>query len=393
MCALSIILDGFDTQIIAFAAPALLSDWGLGKSDLAPVFGLGLFGAAIGAAAGGYVGDRLGRRIGLIGSTFVFAAATCALALARSIAEIAVMRFVSGLGLGAALPIAAALVAEFTPPHRRSLAVSISVICIPAGGILGGLVAAPLLPALGWRTLFLVAGALPLVVVAIQIASLPESPVFHAARAAGRGPVAIDDGPGTLKHRFFDVIATARLWTETLALWLAFAASLLSGYLYFSWLPVLLSSYGFPLKAASVGLLVYNLGCVLAGVVMGAIAGRVGIRLPLILSAASGAVGALCLTLVPPSPDGVLWLYVALAMQGFMLGGVQVLLYALAVNLFPDEIRATGIGSAASIGRVGAILSSAVGAAALAWGSGGFFLVIAAVQAVCLLCAVVIRRG
>lgn len=392
LCALAIILDGFDTQVIAFSAPALISDWGLDKADLAPIFGLGLTGAMIGAASGGYIGDRLGRRFALIASTTLFGMATSALFLAQSIAAIAGLRLVAGLGLGAALPVATALVAEFTPAHRRSLAVAISVICIPTGGVVGGLVAVPLLPWLGWRMLFLLAGALPIAVAVIHFFWLPESPSFAAARAARTGPAGTSHEAEKARG-FFTVVRAARLWPDTFALWLAFAASLLSGYLYFSWLPVLLSDLGFPVEAASAGLMAYNTGCVLSGVLLGAIAGRAGIRKPLILSAVAATSGAVALVLFPPVPGGLVWLHAAIAVQGFSLGGVQALLYALAANIFPDEIRSTGIGSAASIGRIGAILSSVVGAAVLAWGSSGFFLTIAAAQAVCLFCAVFIRRG
>ncbi|SKB99596.1 MFS transporter [Sphingopyxis flava] len=399
LCALAIVLDGFDTQVIGFAAPALLADWNITKADLAPILGIGLLGMALGAAAGGFVGDRFGRRVGMIASTLVFGLATCAMAGAESLWTLGILRFVAGLGLGGALPIAAALVAEFTPPNRKSLAVSISIICIPIGGIVGGLFAAPLLPIIGWRGLFIIAGVLPLAVAVVHLFTLPESPSFLESREDQRvNPrkeaklgAALTEQEGT-RPGFFRSLSSQHLLGDTFALWAAFCASLMSGYLYFNWLPVLLADAGFELSATSVGLLVYNIGCVVAGVAVGAIATQVGTRGPLLLLAAFGAVGALALMLFPPTPSQSELLMIALAVQGFCLGGVQPLLYALAVHVFPPQIRATGIGSAASVGRIGAILSSALGAIVLAWGAQGFFLSIAIAQAACAACILLVRR-
>nr|WP_246415684.1 MFS transporter [Novosphingobium taihuense] len=396
LCALAIVLDGFDTQVIGFAAPALLADWGITKAQLAPILGIGLFGMSLGAAAGGYVGDRLGRRFGMIGSTVLFGIATCAMAGAHSLIELGAYRFIAGLGLGGALPIAAALVAEITPAHRKSLAVSISIICIPVGGIVGGLLAAPLLPLIGWKGLFAIAGSLPLIVAVAHVFALPESPSYletRAARMADAGDAKRTDRHQSWQHeRFFHALKSDDLLSDTFVLWAAFGASLMSGYLYFNWLPVLLADAGFQLSATSQGLLAYNIGCVVSGIVVGAIASRVGTRTPLLLLSGFAAAGAIALMLVPPTPDRSALLMIALAVQGFCLGGVQPLLYALAVHVFPPHIRTTGIGSAAGVGRIGAILSSALGAATLAWGASSFFLAIAIAQIGCALCILAIRR-
>lgn len=399
LCALAIILDGFDTQVIGFAAPALLADWNITKADLAPIFGIGLLGMSLGAAAGGYVGDRLGRRVGMISSTVLFGLATCGMAAAGSLWELAGLRFLAGVGLGGALPIAAALVAEVTPPNRRSLAVSISIICIPIGGIVGGLFAAPLLPVIDWRGLFVIAGVLPMMVAIVHIFALPESPSYLLARDKRRKSVRETGGisQATTAQRsggmgFFRTISSLGLLGGTFALWGAFGSSLMTGYLYFNWLPVLLADSGFELSTTSMGLLVYNIGCVAAGVGVGALTTRVGTRLPLIILAAIGSGSAILFMFLGLRPQHSEWLMPALALQGFCLGGVQVLLYALAVQVFPSEIRATGIGSAASVGRIGAIISSALGAVVLAWGGFGFFLTIGITMALGTLCILIVGR-
>lgn len=396
LCALSIVLDGFDSQVVGFAAPALLADWNISKADLAPIFGIGLLGMTLGAAAGGYVSDRMGRRFGMIASTMLFGTATCAMAIAGNVWQLGGFRFLAGMGLGAALPIAAALVAEVTPPDRRSLAVSISVICIPIGGIVGGFFAAPLLPVIGWRGLFLIAGILPIIVAMVHVFALPESPSYLQARRSALADMTSPDKgviqDETQDTRFFPTLLSLGLMGRTFALWGAFSASLLSGYLYFNWLPVLLADAGFALSTTSMGLLIYNVGCVIAGLCVGALAIRMRTRLPLLILAAGGAGSAAVLMFLDLSPTRSEWLMPALALQGFCLGGVQVLLYALAVDLFPARIRATGIGSAASMGRIGAIVSSALGAVVLVWGGFGFFLTVMLAMVFGTMCILIVDR-
>jgi len=172
--------------VIGFAAPALLADWGVTKADLAPALAMGLIGMTVGAAVAGWLGDRLGRKIVIVGSVLVFGALTAATAMVSNVIELAALRFLAGLGLGGALPNVAALVAEFAPARLRSLAVSITIVCVPVGGVIGGLFAAPLLPRVGWHWFFLTAGALPVLVGLVLALLLPESPQFLEKRRGVR---------------------------------------------------------------------------------------------------------------------------------------------------------------------------------------------------------------
>ncbi|WP_374598034.1 MFS transporter [Sphingosinicella sp.] len=400
LCALAIILDGFDTQVIGFAAPALLADWPISKADLAPILGIGLAGMMLGAALGGYIADRLGRRVTMIGSVMTFGLASGAMALAGNLLELGFLRLIAGLGLGAAFPVATALVAEFTPANRRSLAISISILCVPAGGILGGLFAAPLLPVIGWRGMFVIAGVLPLCVAILLAFFLPESPSFLRSRNVARSepePESEEQARQPRPHTkagssFFRTVSEKNLRADTILLWGAFTVGLLSNYLYFNWLPVLLTETGFDISASSIGLLVFNIGGVAGGLGAGLLTMRLGTRIPLSLVAGGGGLSALAIALFPLSPHDAFWLLPALALQGFCLGGTQILLYALAAHVFPVEIRATGIGIASSVGRLGAVISTTLGALVLAWGSTGFFLTIGAAMAAGTVCILAIKR-
>src|SRR5439155_21064819 len=144
-------------------------------------------GMMIGGAIGGVIGDRLGRRVALIGSVVAFGALTILVSFAGGVAMLTALRFFAGFGLGGAMPNAAALSSEYVPKRQRPFAVTLTIVCIPLGGSLAGLVGAQVLPRFGWRGLFLVGGILPLVIAAILLKVLPESPRF-LARLPGRWP-------------------------------------------------------------------------------------------------------------------------------------------------------------------------------------------------------------
>lgn len=142
LCSLVIVLDGFDALALGFAAPAMLPDLNLTKEELAPVLAIGLIGMTIGATIGGIIGDKFGRKIALLASTIIFGSMTGAIAFANDLPTLGLFRFIAGIGLGGALPNVTALVAEYTPQHRRSFAVTLSLVCMAVGGVVGGFVAA-----------------------------------------------------------------------------------------------------------------------------------------------------------------------------------------------------------------------------------------------------------
>lgn len=410
LTCLALILDGFDTLALGFAAPAMLPDLGLSKAALAPVLAVGLIGMTIGAALGGIVGDRLGRRVALIGSVALFGAMTGLMATADSVITLGTFRLLAGFGLGGALPNSAALVAEFTPSVRRSLAVTLSIVCIPVGGVVGGFVAAAALPELGWRGLFAIAGATPLALAVILLAVLPESPRFLVRRP----------GKAAALHRTFRKMGIAlppnahfvdrreppvsgsRAATvlrppflrDTLALWTAFFACLLAVYMSYSWLPTMLADAGFDLRTSSTGLLAFNVGAIIAAVAAAWVTGHFGSRAPMLVLAIGGAIGAIGLLFLPLQPaESNVWLILALALEGGCIAGVQVILYALAAHVYPTLVRATGVGLAAGIGRVGAVLSSFIGAAALSTaGSAGFYIVVAVAMGTVAIAIALVRR-
>src|SRR5881275_802110 len=154
---MTIILDGLDNQLLGAALPALMREWNLPRPAFVPVQTAGMIGMMIGGAIGGVIGDRLGR------SVVAFGALTLLVSLSGGLAVLTVLRFFAGFGLGGAMPNAAALSSEYVPKRHRPFAVTLTIVCIPLGGTLAGLLGAEILPRFGWRALFLVGGIVPLV--------------------------------------------------------------------------------------------------------------------------------------------------------------------------------------------------------------------------------------
>jgi AAHS family 4-hydroxybenzoate transporter-like MFS transporter len=410
LTALAIIFDGVDIQLLAISIPSIMQDWSVQRSAFAPILALGLFGMMIGGALAGIAGDKLGRKVALTGSVLLFAIMTIAISMVSSLSALGVIRFIAGLGLGGALPNAAALASEFVPKRHRPFAVTLTIVCVPLGGTIAGSVAIQVLPTLGWRALFLIGGVLPVIVAAVLMILLPESPRFLAQRRE-RWPELVK----TLTRagysvppnvQFTDVheqgrertnvgtLLTSEFRRDTVALWGSFFSCLLAVYLGLNWVPSMLTGAGLSATVGSAGITAFNMGGV-AGAIIGALAfARLGSR-PTMLTMSAGAIlGAFILRgMVIAADSDTAPIIAMLGVTGGLINAVQTTMYALAAQVYPTVVRATGVGSAMAIGRSGAILSSYIGAWAL--GAGGtslFFLLIGSSMTVCFFSLASIRR-
>src|SRR5512134_262582 len=169
MTALTIVFDGIDNQLLGIAVPAMMRDWAVPRSAFAAVLASGMIGMMIGGALAGIVGDRMGRRFALIGSVFIFGVLTAAVALVESLWALGALRFLAGLGLGGAMPNAAALASEYVPRRHRPFAITLTIVCVPLGGTVAALVSGYVMPIFGWRTVFGLGGALPLLVAGVLL--------------------------------------------------------------------------------------------------------------------------------------------------------------------------------------------------------------------------------
>jgi AAHS family 4-hydroxybenzoate transporter-like MFS transporter len=400
--ALAIILDGMDNQLLGNVIPALMRDWSLPRAAFTAVLAVGPLGMMIGGAVGGMLGDRLGRRAALLSSVLAFAVPTLAIAAVNGVVVLGVLRFLAGLGLGGAMPNAAALASEYVPRRHRPFAVTLTIVCIPLGGTLAALLAGQVLPHYGWRALFVAGGIIPLAIAMVLFPLLPESPQYLATRRE-RWPELV----GLLRRFGHDVgvdatfagkraaVETVRpraslrdlfapdLRGDTFGLFGAFFFCLLAIYVGFNWIVAMLTAAGFAQVDASSALAAFNFGGV-GGAVLGALAiQRLGSRVTLLAMCALAVGSALVMAAMPLHPPMTPGLIAMFALTGGLLNAVQTTMYALAAHVYPTEIRGTGVGTAVAVGRIGNVVASYVGAFALdTGGAAAFFTTWAASMAV-----------
>jgi AAHS family 4-hydroxybenzoate transporter-like MFS transporter len=396
VAAVAIIFDGFDIQILAFAIPPLMREWHVARGAFGPVLAIGLAGMALGGPLAGYCGDRYGRRVTLIACVTVFGLATIATAFVHGLFALASLRLITGIGTGGALPNVSALTAEFAPLRRRATAVKLTILCVPLGGMLGGLLAAWVLPKFGWKGLYAFGGGLPLLSAVVMCALLPESPRFLARQPAKwpqllrvlrRSGHVVPDGAefeepaeraessrGSVRALFSPGLAR-----ETVGLWIAFFSCLGSIYMVFGWLPAMLMAQGLNISVASTGLAVYNFGGVVGILIWAMLMPILGSRGPLLSGALACAASALAFLIVPIQAHGDHWLLIAcLGINGLLANAVQTSMYALAAHVYPTSIRATGVAYSASLGRAGGLLSSLFGSAIIQAGAATYWQTLAA---------------
>ena len=413
MAAMAIVLDGFDGQMIGFAIPLIIKEWGITKAAFAPAVASGLVGMAVGMAVAGIVADRIGRRLVLASSVLLFGAATVAIGFSPDVMTIIVLRFVAGLGIGGALPSASTMTAEFAPARVRTMAVTITIVCFPLGGMLAGLFAGVVLPIYGWRGMFWIGGAIPMLFSLVMFAKLPESPRFLAhhrqrwaelaallarmGRATPAGTQFSDAAEKTAAGKTaekagFRTLFQGGLARDTLALCAAFFMVVLALYTAFSWLPTMLANEGIPVAIASQGLTAYNLGGVIGSLLCAVFIARFGSRWPITLACLAAALSAFAMSNMKVA-DNVGLLIFGFGVHGMFVNAAQVSLYALCAYVYQTHVRATGTATALAVGRGGGILSAFIGAAVItSGGASGFLGLLAATMLGAALAVFAVRR-
>jgi AAHS family 4-hydroxybenzoate transporter-like MFS transporter len=407
--ALVIVLDGLDNQVFGGVIPVLMKDWHLPRAAFTPVLTYGMVGMMLGGAIGGMVGDRLGRRIALLGSILWFGLLTLLLPLATTPTMLMALRFLAGLGLGAAMPTAAALSSEYVPTRHRPFAVTLTIVCIPFGGSLAGFVGGEVLPRWGWHTLFYICGTLPLVLAVILLKVLPESPRFMARqkerwaeltallRKLGHNvpadAVFADTREKAVARASVAELLKPEYVRDTLALCGSFFFCLLSVYMGTNWVPSMLTGAKFSVGTASYGLTAFNFGGVVGAILGAALIVRLGSRISMLTMSAAAIVGAVVLAMMSIGPDNTVTVFAMLAWTGGLINAVQTTMYALATHVYPTSVRATGVGTAVAIGRIGGVVSPTLGSWALAAGGASeYFMVIAGTMTLALVALAIVKH-
>ena len=376
LCGLAALFDGFDLLAIGVAAPAMAESLHIAPALLGTVFSAALLGLMLGAFGLGPVADRIGRRWLLIGATAMFGIFTLITAHAASLQEVIVFRFLAGVGLGGAMPAFISLAAEYTPQSRRRQVVALLWAGFPLGGVAVGLLASWLIPAWGWRVLFVVGGAVPLAFAFVLVCLLPESIAFLASRGrtdlrirsllnriraevkiGAEAPIAYRTDGGHSGPRTLFQQGRGRM---TALLWGSYFVTFLMLITITAWAPTLLERSGLARANAASGVALLAAGSVIGTPLAGVLLAWIGARTLLPITLLGGAVTIGALGIVGPSGLPAL---TCLIFAGFCLGVASSGLIALAPLLYPTHIRSTAVGWAMGWGRAGSFVGPlAVGA-------------------------------
>jgi AAHS family 4-hydroxybenzoate transporter-like MFS transporter len=340
----------------------------------------GLIGLLIGCLIIAPLADRVGRKKVIVGSIAAFSLFSFLSATATSLESLSILRFLTGIGIGGGMANAIAITFEFFPKRKRSAMTVIMFTGFPLGASLGGFLSAYLISRFGWQSVFICGGILPALLAVSLVILLPESIrhlVVHGGRAEHLMAILRQINPHavfTLEPRFVvaeerkDGLVVGHLFREgralgTALIWTIFFMSLLDIYLIASWLPTLLHDAGLSLSISVVITAMTQLSGVFACLVAAPQLDRRGPLSVLLLAYLLAALGIAALGSVG---TGVGWLMLAACAAGGGVVGGQVTANAYAAAFYPTYIRATGVGWALGIGRVGAVVGPGVGGIMLA---------------------------
>ncbi len=383
LAILSVVADGFNIAVMGVAAPELVRNWHVSPHALLPLQLAGVLGLLIGAPVLGGLGDRLGRKRVIVAALLVFGVLSLLSMAARTPAELMVLRFLTGLGLGGLIPNVIALTAEVAPKRLRGMFIIIVNFGVPAGFALPGVVSAALVPTQGWPVLFLVGGVLSLGIGLCAIPLLPESiryllhrgdraaEVTRLARqlrpdlvidAHTRFAVAVrrdgrSQAGGSLRSLF-----SGGLGAITPLLWIVLAANQFTNFFILSWLPLLLRAIGAGTQRIGLTTTAYSVGGLLGGLALVFIIDQLGL-IPIVVLFAVGVPAVVLIGLPHLSALAVAGI---IAFAGFCVTGNNFGINAVLGTIYPTPIRSMATGWGQALGRVGALLAQVAGGMLLA---------------------------
>ncbi|KUI22117.1 4-hydroxybenzoate transporter [Mycobacterium sp. IS-1496] len=407
LCFTIALLDGFDTQSIAFISSSIADEFAMSTAAMTAVITASTVGMALGAVTLGSIGDRIGRKRAILLALTIFGVFSFLGAFSQNPWQIVALRFLIGVGMGGATPSLLALAAEYSPAATRKVSMTLVLLGLPGGAMLGGVVAAAWLPVLGWRGIFLLGGVLPLIMVALVVFRLPESPSYLVTRpdAASQGrarellrritgatipedavlqPEEREEAAGSVRALF-----AVEYRTSTITICSIYLANWIAWFLLLQWTPTALHQAGLSKEQAATGTIVVNGAFIAFSFLVTVLLARMAVR-PLLL----GMFGLGIAVALGLSVSGSNWTltFGLIALAGLGIGGQQLVLNYLIAETYPTQLRGTATGFSIGIGRTGAIIGSALGGWMLgSFGVGGYFGLIAVPLAIAALATLALR--
>jgi len=375
---LMMMADGYDFGTLSLAAPSILKEWHMDRAAMGAVFSITFIGLLVGSLIYGWIADYFGRRFAIIFGVFNFAIPILLTVWATDMTQLAILRFIGGVGMGGIVPIAYTLVSEYAPRRMRSTVTVLTNAGYNIGAALGGLIAAASIPAYGWQSLYIIGAAFSFLMAGAMILWLPDSVLFLArkmpnsprlrplaARLLGT-PVPPDtrlvsvdpqeEAGETGRAGFLRLFDGTRAWA-TILLWLLFISDALGFFFLASWLPVVMGDAGVTPSTASLMASLFVFAGLVGGFLIMRFLDGVGpiafIVLPIVGGPAELVMG------IHGLPQT--YLLIAVAVAGICLSGIHMAVYAIAVRFYPPSIRGIGMSSATAWGRAGGIVAPFVG--------------------------------
>jgi MFS transporter, AAHS family, 4-hydroxybenzoate transporter len=409
LCFLIVATDGMDVAIMGFLAPGITKEWGISRAAFGAVMSAAPIGLAIGALLVGPLSDRYGRKKLLMTAVGWFGVCTLISSMSHDVITLSVLRFLTGLGLGAAMPNATTLLSEYVPERSRSTLLAIMFTGFNLGSALIGFIAAALLPEFGWRAVLVAGGAIPLLCLPLYLWLVPESARFLVVRnfpaeRVARTLAKVCGGSFADGQRFtvvepavsgttpVKVLLSATYRKTTLSLWGTYFMGLLVIYLLSGWLPTLIKDAGLPIEKAANITALFQLGGTVGALVVGFMMDRWAPSKAIAVAYVGGALFILLLA-SGSVQSGMFASYVLLA--GFCMSGAQTGMNAFAPSCYPTVVRATGVSWMLGVGRFGSILGSFAGGVllSLGWGFASVIAILAIPATLAALIIIFIQLG
>ena len=390
LCMICLIMDGFDVQAMGYVAPAIVADWGIPRAQLGGVFAAANFGVLLGSLVFSMVADKVGRRPVLIFATFFFSIMAIATAYAQDVTQLLWLRFIAGIGMGCIMPNATALIGEFSPKRSRVTFMMCITVGFTVGAALGGFVAAWMIPAFGWRSVFIFGGVIPLAIAMAMVWGLPESPQFLAVSGRGRDTLArwlaqldptirIDASTQFVANEERrEGVPAVHLFRDgrgiaTILIWVVNFMNLLVLYSLSNWLPTVVTGMGYTTQTAVLVGTVLQVGGTIGTFGLAWLIARGGF-IPMLT--ATFAVATASIALIGQPGISLALLNVIVFVAGWAVIGGQPGVNALSATFYPTYLRSTGVGWGLGIGRIGAIVGPYLGGTLLGlnWGPQELFL-------------------
>lgn len=378
VCFLVALLDGYDTVAIGYIAPSLIQEWGIQKPDLATAMSAGLFGIAIGAIGFGPLADKLGRKIMLVVSVLVFGIGTFISAYSQSLLHLEILRFITGVGLGAAMPNAVTLLSEYCPTKRKFFLVNTMFCGFPVGAASGGFLAAWIIPEFGWQSVLFLGGIVPIILAIFLIFFIPESVRYSINKGASQEKIKavlsrISQSAKDYSHFYLSennatktthssdkaegvrVILSKHYALGSVMLWITYFMGLIIFYGVSNWMPTLFTTAHISGSLAAVVTGLFALGG-LGAIANGWLMDRYN---PSLLIAFFFALTFITVGIIGYSVNvGTAALVFITLLAGIVMNTAQSSLPSFAASFYPTAGRSTGVSWMLGIGRFGGIAGS-----------------------------------